>query len=107
MMKVEINGIIYVPKRTYEASLPATLAHALRKLRSGTLDEVANAVGISTTYLCQLEKGRATDPSFSIVVRLARHYGISLDELANAIAVPCPASPDPTPAAPIDTTGAE
>jgi transcriptional regulator with XRE-family HTH domain len=99
MMQVEIDGITYIPRRTYEANQLATLADALRMLRSGTLDEVANAVGMSRTYLWQLEKGRATDPSFSIVVRLARHYGISLDELANAIAVPCPASPDPAPAA--------
>jgi transcriptional regulator with XRE-family HTH domain len=98
-VKVEIDGITYVPKQTYGANLPVTLAHTLRMLRTGTLVEVASATGISKTYLCQLEKGRATDPSFSIVVRLARHYGVSLDELANAMAIPCPASSDHAPVA--------
>lgn len=82
-MKVFIDGIEYVPVRPVRKS--RALGETFRALRASsrqTLDEVSTAAGISRTYLWEIEAGKASDPSFSIVARLARHYGVSLDEIA-------------------------
>jgi transcriptional regulator with XRE-family HTH domain len=49
------------------------------------LDEVAKAAGISRAYLWEIEAGEAVDPSFRLVASLAKHYGVSLDELAKGV----------------------
>ncbi len=82
-MKVEIDGVQYVPKR----KPPNTnmFSSALRQLREEskqTLEDVCEAVDISKTYLWEMETGAATTPSFWIVAALASHYGVSLDYFA-------------------------
>lgn len=82
-MKVTIDGVEYVPRRPCPKGLPIGEAfRALRESSRETLDEVAGSVGVSKTYLWEIEAGKADAPGFAIVARLARHYGVSLDELA-------------------------
>lgn len=58
------------------------LGKSLRKLRDvhgATLAEVAQVAGISVSHLSAIETGTRPNPSFSVVVKLARFYGVSLD----------------------------
>ncbi len=83
-MEVRINGIRYVPMLTLPES-PGRLSEVLRSHREHarlSLDEASLKADISKTYLWELETGKATDPSYAIVVRLARLYGVSLESLA-------------------------
>ncbi len=87
-MDVRIDGIRYVATVPLRTDRPCTLGSLLqdhRKASQITLDEVAHQVGISKTYLWELETGASNDPSFAIVVRLAWYYGISLDILAPTV----------------------
>lgn len=52
----------------------------LRKLRGLTLEELADGVGMSHSFLSMLERGRA-DISLGRLERLSAYYGISLGEL--------------------------
>jgi transcriptional regulator with XRE-family HTH domain len=86
-MKVVIDDIRYGPIVEI-GEKPMRLADLLRHHRgiSGmSLERAALAAGISKTYLFELESGAAVDPSFGIMIRIARMYGISLDAVAKAI----------------------
>ncbi len=49
------------------------------RLKSGeSLQEVADAVGVSKALIWELEKGRADNPSLTLVIRLADHFKTSL-----------------------------
>jgi transcriptional regulator with XRE-family HTH domain len=49
------------------------------RLKAGqSLQEVANAVGVSKAHIWELEKGRADNPSMGLVTRLADHFGVSV-----------------------------
>lgn len=61
-------------------SLGARLAR-LRLARNETLQEVADAVGVSKAHVWELEKGRTDNPSMALVQRLADHFGFSLASL--------------------------
>jgi transcriptional regulator with XRE-family HTH domain len=53
------------------------------RLKAGeSLQEVANAVGVSKAHIWELEKGRADNPSMGLVTRLADHFGVSVASLA-------------------------
>jgi transcriptional regulator with XRE-family HTH domain len=52
----------------------------LRHLRGHSLNDVAQAVGVSPSFLSMLERGR-TDISLGRITRLADFYAISLGEL--------------------------
>ncbi|MGW0927477.1 helix-turn-helix domain-containing protein [Streptomyces sp. NPDC002644] len=54
---------------------------AARERRGATLTGVARATGISPSTLSRIETGRR-GPTLEVVLRLAREYGVSLDELA-------------------------
>lgn len=61
-----------------------TLAQRLRDIREDqglTLSEVARRAQISKAYLSQLERGGSTEPSYSVVTRLATALGTNVDEL--------------------------
>lgn len=49
---------------------------ALRLGKNKTLDDVAEAVGMSKTYLWTIEKDRAQSIGFNVVMKLAKYYGI-------------------------------
>jgi transcriptional regulator with XRE-family HTH domain len=88
-MEVIIDGTRYVPssqlilERAGEC-IGMTLADC-RKVSKWSLASAASQAGISKTYLWEIETGKATDPSFAIVVRLLRVYGINLNVLAGAV----------------------
>lgn len=52
-----------------------------RKQRDLTLSEVAKKVGISTGYLCHLEKGTRTNPSKNIMEEIANVLEKTVSEI--------------------------
>lgn len=54
---------------------------AARERRGATLTGVGRATGISPSTLSRIETGRR-GPTLEVVLRLAKEYGVSLDELA-------------------------
>lgn len=70
-----------------------TLATRVAKLRRGknqSLQQVADSVGVSKAHIWELEKGRADNPSMSLVTKLADHFGVTVAFLAGED----PESPD-------------
>ncbi len=61
-------------------SLGARLTR-LRIDKGETLQQVADAVGVSKAHIWELEKGRTDNPSMALVTRLADHFGLSLATL--------------------------
>lgn len=60
------------------------LAQRLTELRLGkmqSLQQVADAVGVSKAHIWEMEKGRAANPSMALVTRLSDHFGVSLTYL--------------------------
>lgn len=59
----------------------ATRLNQLR-LRSGeSLQDVANAVGISKTHIWELEKGRSQNPSIELLGKIADHFKVTIRSL--------------------------
>lgn len=59
-------------------------AQELTKLRAKkgvSLQALANEVGVSKTYIWQLEKGASIDPSMEIVKKLADYFNVSMQSL--------------------------
>jgi transcriptional regulator with XRE-family HTH domain len=56
----------------------ATRLNQLRLRKAESLQDVATAVGVSKAHIWELEKGRADNPSMSLVTRLAEHFGVSV-----------------------------
>lgn len=50
----------------------------LRLKQSESLQQVADAVGVSKAHIWELEKGRTANPSMALVTRLADHFGVSV-----------------------------
>lgn len=61
-------------------SLGARLTR-LRLEKRESLQQVADAVGVSKAHIWELEKGRTDNPSMALVTRLADHFGLSLATL--------------------------
>ena len=57
----------------------------LRKAKKVSLQVVADAVGVSKTHVYELEKGKAANPSLSLLVGLSDFFGISIDDLVGNI----------------------
>ena len=55
---------------------------SLRQKSGQSLQQVADAVGVSKAHVWELEKGRSANPSFDLVRKLAAHFGVSIDVLA-------------------------
>jgi transcriptional regulator with XRE-family HTH domain len=53
----------------------------LRLQKAESIQQVADAVGVSKAHIWELEKGRADNPSMSLVTRLADHFGVSVASL--------------------------
>ena len=62
--------------------------YSLRQNSGESLQQVADAVGVSKAHVWELEKGRSQNPSFELVRRLAKHFGVSVDVLAGDEAEP-------------------
>jgi transcriptional regulator with XRE-family HTH domain len=56
---------------------------ALRLARKESLQDVADAVGVSKAHIWELEKGRTDNPSMALVTRLADHFGVSIRYLVD------------------------
>lgn len=50
----------------------------LRRRNKQSLQDVADAVGVSKAHIWELEKGRADNPSMALVMRLADHFGVKV-----------------------------
>ncbi|MBE0702701.1 MAG: helix-turn-helix transcriptional regulator [Afipia sp.] len=58
-----------------------SIAARLRDLRlkkGQSLQEVADAVGVSKTHIWELEKGRTENPSLEMLTKLADHFGVTI-----------------------------
>lgn len=55
----------------------------LRLKKQQSLQQVADAVGVSKAHIWELEKGRAQNPSMGLITRLADHFGVSVAFLVN------------------------
>ena len=54
---------------------------ALRRDANQSLQDVADAVGVTKTHIWELEKGRTANPSLLIIKGLADHFGVSVTSL--------------------------
>jgi transcriptional regulator with XRE-family HTH domain len=54
---------------------------ALRLKKGNSLQEVADAVGVSKAHIWELEKGRSKNPSADLIKRLADYFGQSVEYL--------------------------
>ncbi len=68
------------PEPTDDAFTLGRRLNALRKARHLTLATVADAVGVAPSQLSLIENGKR-EAKLSTVQALARHYGVSLDEV--------------------------
>lgn len=59
----------------------ATRITRLRRAKAESLQEVAEAVGVSKPHIWEIEKGRAKNPSMALVTKLADHFGVSVTYL--------------------------
>ncbi|MGP3690407.1 helix-turn-helix domain-containing protein [Streptomyces sp. IBSNAI002] len=72
---------------------------AARERRGATLAGVSRATGISPSTLSRIETGRRK-PTLEVVLRLAKEYGVSLDELAGTAPAAAPVAEPRTSAPP-------
>lgn len=56
----------------------ATRIAELRRHRNESLQQVADAVGVSKAHIWDMERGRADNPAMGLVTRLADHFGVSV-----------------------------
>lgn len=56
-------------------------AKGLRKAHGLTLQEVADRGGIAKSYVWEIESGKNTNPSISVLVKLCGALGCSLDAI--------------------------
>lgn len=59
----------------------ATRIADLRRQNGQSLQQVADAVGVSKAHIWELEKGRTDNPSMGLVQRLADHFRVSISFL--------------------------
>lgn len=57
---------------------------AHRKSRELTLQEAADAIGISKSHLWELESGRNPNPTIGVMISIAKQFGVSIDSLVRA-----------------------
>jgi transcriptional regulator with XRE-family HTH domain len=55
----------------------------LRLKKRESLQQVADAVGVSKAHIWELEKARTDNPSMALVTRLADHFGVSVSFLVD------------------------
>lgn len=57
---------------------------ALRLKKGASLQEVADAVGVSKAHIWELEKGRSKNPSADLIKRLADYFGQDVEFLVGS-----------------------
>lgn len=53
----------------------------LRREAKESLQQVADAVGVTKTHIWELERGRTENPSLTVIRGLADHFGVSIASL--------------------------
>lgn len=53
----------------------------LRLKKGESLQQVADAVGLSKTHVWELEKGRSKNPTTDLLTKLADHFGVTVRAL--------------------------
>ncbi len=56
----------------------ATRLSQLRLKKGKSLQEVADAIGVSKTHIWELEKARSENPSFEMLTKLANYFGVTI-----------------------------
>ena len=69
---------------TYAESLSGLLK-MLREERAASFREVAQETGVSVAHLHCMEAGKSTNPTFEIIQKLAKYYGVPLEHFAAAL----------------------
>lgn len=72
----------------------AVRINALRLQRKESLQDVANAVGVSKAHIWEIEKGRTDNPAMALVKRLADHFGVTISYLVDEDIDAADADPD-------------
>jgi len=62
--------------------------HSLRQKSGQSLQAVADAVEVSKAHIWEMEKGHSQNPSFDLVRKLAKHFGVSIDALVGEVEEP-------------------
>jgi transcriptional regulator with XRE-family HTH domain len=68
-------------KRTEAVETQVGLGAKISELRlksRQSLQDVADAIGVSKAHIWELEKGRTDNPSMALVTRLADHFDVSI-----------------------------
>ena len=59
------------------------------RVKSGqSLQQVADAVGISKAHIWEMEKGRSRNPSFELMQKLGAHFGVPVSVLVGELEEP-------------------
>jgi transcriptional regulator with XRE-family HTH domain len=85
--EITIDGVNYVAERAKPPE-KKTFAECVRSFREAyrwSLEEACIKIGISKTYLWELETDAAREPSFRLAVRIAKAYNIDLVYLASTL----------------------
>ncbi len=56
----------------------ATRLKELRLKKGQSLQDIADAVGVSKTHVWELEKGRSQNPSVEMLTKLADHFQVTI-----------------------------
>lgn len=59
----------------------AVRLNELRVKKKKSLQEVADALGVSKTHIWELEKGRADNPSLELLTKIADYFKVSIKHL--------------------------
>lgn len=59
----------------------ATRLNQLRLRNAQSLQDVADAIGVSKTHIWEMEKGRSENPSLEMLTKLANHFGVTIRSL--------------------------
>jgi transcriptional regulator with XRE-family HTH domain len=59
----------------------ATRLNQLRLQKKQSLQDVADAIGVSKTHIWELEKNRSTNPSLEMLTKLANHFEVPIRSL--------------------------
>ena len=59
----------------------ASKLNELRLRKKQSLQDVADAIGVSKTHIWELEKGRSRNPSMEMLSKLADHFQVTIRSL--------------------------
>lgn len=83
-MKVVIDGVEYLPKSDV-SMMPRKFGEFLKAARKSvnyTLDQAAESIGCSKSYIWELENGTG-EPSLRMARGIASAYGLKLETIAS------------------------